>query len=228
VALVFLDLDGTLLAGPGAERRFAGHLLHGGVLGPPQLLQAGAFALRWWVRYGRHVWKKNKAYLAGLDTEEVARRARDFVDAVLVHELRPAMLARVSAHRAAGDACVLLTGAPDFLAVPLGRRLGLAHVRATGCARRGAVFSHAPPCPHPFGAAKLSLARALCAAEGVALDACTAYGDSIHDLALLSAVGHGVAVHPDGDLAAVARQRGWECLGAGARARARAGGPSRR
>ena len=45
--------------------------------------------------------------------------------------------------------------------------------------------------------------------EGYDLALCYAYSDSASDLPMLEAVGHPVAVNPDGALEAVARSRGW-------------------
>ena len=46
----------------------------------------------------------------------------------------------------------------------------------------------------------------------MALEAAWFYTDSIHDLAVLEAVGHPVAVNPDPRLERVARRRGWPVL----------------
>jgi phosphoserine phosphatase len=42
-----------------------------------------------------------------------------------------------------------------------------------------------------------------------------AYADSIHDLSFLELAGHPVAVHPDRQLARIARQRGWGIINGG-------------
>lgn len=208
-AIAFFDLDGTLLRGPSSERAFIAHLLARGALGPRQGLAALAFALRWAQPYGRHVLKKNKAWLAGLEVEKVERLAHGFD---LTRRLRPAMQAELGRARAAGRSIVLLTGAPDFLAAPLAAAIGADGCCATLCAQAGAGYAAAPPTRHPFGEEKLQLARALAAEAGCALAQCAAYADSIHDLPLLSAVGEPVAVAPDRALERVARTRGWRIV----------------
>jgi hypothetical protein len=60
------------------------------------------------------------------------------------------------------------------------------------------------------GAAKADAVAALAAREGLELDKCSAYSDSINDLPLLSMVGHAVAVNPDSALRAEAKRQGWE------------------
>ena len=51
---------------------------------------------------------------------------------------------------------------------------------------------------------------ALADREGLDLDRCSAYSDSINDLPMLSTVGRSVAVNPDSALRMEARARGWE------------------
>ncbi len=209
--LVLIDLDGTLLDPPSSERRFIRHLARAGVLGPRQWLSAGLFFLRWTPRYGRAVGRKNKAYLSALDARRVARIAQAFVAAELLPRLRPVILERLRRHVVAGDALVLLTGAPDFIAAPLARQIGARCCAATPVLRAGR-YTAQPPRRHPLGAGKVVLARALARAARMDLCRCVAYADSGDDIPLLRAVGRAVAVSPDRRLAREAACRGWEIL----------------
>lgn len=209
--LILVDLDGTLIDPPGSERRFIARLAKG-ILGPAQVLAAGTFFLRHGARFGRDVARKNKAYLTGLHCERVEALAEEFAAYALIPKLRVFMLRRVQRHLSAGDKVVLLTGAPDFLAAPLARHLGLAGWCATVCHRVGDRFTAQPPVQHPMGLDKRRLGEALCAREGCAIEECTAYADARHDLPLLNAVGRAVAVTPDRCLTQVAERRGWEIL----------------
>lgn len=198
MALAFFDLDGTLAPGPlSCEQAFFLRLLSRRRLGPRQLLAGLAFLPR-----GR----SNKAYLAGLAPEDVGAWAEAFIGESPLSALRASVLERLEGHRRAGDRLVLLTGAPDFLAAPLARRLNIAHCIATVCARANGRYATAPPVEHPYGADKPRLAAALCRSLGEELRDASAYADSHADLALLEAVGRPVAVRPD------ARLRGWELL----------------
>lgn len=69
--------------------------------------------------------------------------------------------------------------------------------------------------PVCMGVEKERLARKWLHAHGIAIDfaASYAYADSISDLALLQMVGHPVAVHPDPQLATLAREKGWKRIG---------------
>ena len=54
--------------------------------------------------------------------------------------------------------------------------------------------------------------RELAEREGIDLAESYAYSDSESDLPMLRAVGHPVAVNPDGELARVAREEGWDVM----------------
>jgi HAD superfamily hydrolase (TIGR01490 family) len=210
--LALFDVDGTLLPGPSCERRFIMQLLRAGILHPRQLASHLAFAARYWPVHGRHVFKKDKAYLVDLPVPDIEALAERFVAEKLMPLLYDDVRKRLDGHLAAGDWVALLTGAPDFIARPLAAQLGVAHVYATRCARRGGRFVMAPPVSHPFGYEKLALARRLSVTSGIALEQASAYADSAHDLALLQVVGRPVAVYPDRALRARAVHKQWEMI----------------
>lgn len=210
--LALFDVDGTLLTGASAERRFIRFLLLRRRIGPRQALAMVAFSLVYAARFGRHVFKKDKAYLNGLRIDDVAFLAREFVEEALVPALYEPACERLAGHLRVGDRVVLLTGAPGFIAEPLARHLGVDEVCATVCQRRGAHFGWRPPVQHPFADEKIVLARQSAEAAGVALQDVYAYADSGHDIGLLETVGTPVAVKPDRSLRAVAEARHWEVL----------------
>lgn len=212
MACVLVDVDGTLLGGPSSELRFIGYLAARRRIGWAQLRASAAFALRWFSRYGRHVFKKNKAYLSGLTVEEVAANGATFVDHVVRPRLRAEILELIAGHVARGDRVVLLTGTPEFIAEPLGRLLGAHGVCATRCARQDGVYTAEPPLLHPFGDAKVILAREICREAKCPLAEAVAYADSIHDLPLMLQVGRAVAAWPDAALRAIAEKGNWSIL----------------
>lgn len=207
-----VDVDGTLLGGPSTELRFVLHLLARRRIGWKQAAQAIAFSLRWSSRYGRHVFKKNKAYLAGLAVADVAAEAELFVRQKVAPRLRPEILDMIAGHVTRGDRVALLTGTPDFIAEPLARLLGAHEVCATRCARQDGVYTAEPPLLHPFGDAKVILGREICRQMHCSLSDAVAYADSIHDLPLMLQVGRAVAAWPDAALRAIALKGNWLIL----------------
>jgi HAD superfamily phosphoserine phosphatase-like hydrolase len=212
MACVLVDVDGTLLDGPSTELRFILYLLARGRIGWAQMRAAAIFPVRWCSRFGKHVFKKNKAYLTGLHTKDVARDAETFVAETVRPRLRGEILELIAAHAARGDDITLLTGTPDFIARPLAGLLGAQTVCATECARQDGVYTAEPPLLHPFGETKVVLARKICREAGSPLADAIAYADSIHDLPLMLQVGRAVAAWPDAALRAIAEKGNWLIL----------------
>lgn len=210
--LVLFDIDGTLVTGPSTERRLFRALLAAGRLGPRQLAAFAAFVPRHLPAFGADVFRKNKAYLAGLVPAELAAFVDSWLPLALADAWFAPAVARLRAHLAAGDEVLLLTGTPDFVARAIAREVGAPAWVGSRLAVRDGRFTAAPPLRHPFGRAKLELARELCRARGLALADVAAYGDSGHDLPLLEAVGKPVAVRPDDALARAARHHRWDVV----------------
>jgi HAD superfamily hydrolase (TIGR01490 family) len=210
--LAIFDIDGTLVTGS-SERRFWWYLVRRGQQGPRQLLAYLLFLIRYLPTGGIHTTRKNKAYLSGLRADLINALAQNFVNVELAADLYPPALRRLREHLARGDLVVLMSGTLHPIARALADLLGVRHVCATLASQRDGVFLAQPPEIHPYDAAKLSLAQQLAAEFRFRLDEISAYGDSWHDIDLLKAVGHAVAVRPDARLEAYALERDWEVLG---------------
>ncbi len=212
MAAVLIDVDGTLLKGPSSEVLFFLYLVRRQRIGPRQVASAALFVARWGSRFGRDVFKKNKAYLDGLDVDDVGELADDFVHDELEARLRPTVLERIERHRGVGDRIAVLTGTPEFIARPLARRIGAEAWSATRCGTRNGSFTADPPEAHPFHREKIERSRELCERLDCELGDCVAYGNSIYDLPLLRQVARPIAVCPDQQLRKAARGEGWETL----------------
>jgi HAD superfamily hydrolase (TIGR01490 family) len=212
LGLAVFDIDGTLVTGASTERRLFRALFAAGLLGPRQLAAFAAFAIRHAPRYGRHVFKKDKAYLAGLAVDEVARFAVHWAPGALRSSWFGPAVERLREHRRRGDRVVLLSGTPDFLARVIASELGADDAIGSRCAEAGGCYTAAPPLVHPFGGAKLGLLEQLCREHGASPADVAAYADSDHDLPLLRAVGRPVAVRPAAGLARAARRASWEVI----------------
>jgi HAD superfamily hydrolase (TIGR01490 family) len=218
MALAIFDIDGTLVSGPSTEKRFFLFLLRSGRIGPRQVLGFAWFLLRWSPHFGRHVFKKNKAYLAWLREDDVRALAKSWAGAALREAWFNPCVERLRAHSQAGDAVVLMSGTPQFVADAIGEALGVRDVLGSECLVADGRFLARPPSRHPFREEKASLMERIARERGIARADITAYGDSIYDLPLLEAVGTAVAVRPDEELAALAEACGWEVIGSVRRA----------
>ncbi len=209
--LAIFDIDGTLVQGS-SERMFWRFLLARRRQGLRQLAAYALFMIRYVPVGGIHTVKRNKAYLSGLDTGEIAELAEEFVRTRLLRELHAPAVERLNRHVARGDKVMLMSGTLQPIARSLARHLGAAEAWATLANERGGRYTANPPETHPFDVGKLVLARELARSAGADLAQAAAYGDSRHDLPLLRAVGEPVAVRPDAKLLEVAERLGWEVL----------------
>ena len=212
---MLVDIDGTLIKAPSSERRFARHLREQGSTGMRENLAFAWFALRYFPVFGTGVLRKNKAYIAGISEQEVRELAAEFVNNRLAHALFEPACARLRHHLQVGDEVWLLSGTLSYIADSLAVVLRLENVRATECIITNGRLAALPPKVHPYGSAKIEVARNICEQRGFVLDEAVAYADSWADRHLLEEVGTPVAVMPDKKLAKLATNRGWEILEAG-------------
>jgi HAD superfamily hydrolase (TIGR01490 family) len=158
------------------------------------------------------------AQFAGLSRQRLLQDAQRCCDEILMPSCFPQALAEIAAHRQAGRRVILLSGGVDMVLLPLARALGAELLaqrltvdgdRLTGQYRTYELLDDVPPAASQ-GESKLQALRRYAEATGIALDASSAYGDSVNDAGMLGLVGRPVAVNPDRGLSQVARQRGWE------------------
>jgi len=158
--------------------------------------------------------KANKAFLSGVAPEEVrAWGERIFADSIGPRLVHDPGIAWVEHERGLGRAIVLLTGMPDLLLDPFIRRFSadLAIGTPLEVDGRGRLTGRRAG-PHPYGKAKLEIARALCEKHGWDPHSCSAYGDHASDVSLLEWAGEAYAVDPDKGLRRIAQSRGWTVL----------------
>lgn len=212
MAIAVFDVDGTLVQGISTERGFFRWLWSRGHVGTRQLGAFAWFNVRWCAVYRRHTFKKNKAYLSGLDEEFVAAAARDYVRQDVVPRYDSQCVSRLRSHLAAGHHVLLLTGTLSPIADAIAESLGVHDFVASDCARLDGRYTSAPPLSHPFGEAKQTLLNAarerLRAVDGPVF----AYNDSGYEIMMLESVDCPVCVRPDRRLRRHALARGWEIL----------------
>lgn len=214
VAIAFFDLDRTLIAANSGVLWLRSELRLG------RISRLKAFAAQLWVaRYhlgfaGRGDGLKHAiATLAGTSEAELRERSNTFYDADVRSLFRPGARTAVEAHRSAGDKLVLLTSSSSYLADLVARDLQL---DAVLCNRfevdPAGRYTGRPQGELCYGVGKLTHAREYAKSQGMGLETATFYTDSFADLSVLEAVGHPIAVNPDGRLRRVAVARGWPIL----------------
>jgi HAD superfamily hydrolase (TIGR01490 family) len=206
--LAIFDVDGTLITGKSTEKRFIAWLLQQGCLGPRQFASMVWNVPRRFPVHGRHVFRKNKAYLAGLSQQVVAEQAARFVASLPGTEWIPRSLEELRGHRERGATVVLLSGTLQPIIDALAVRVGADAAFGTICDCEDGRYTGRPPVRHPFFHAKGELLGEICSRHGAKPAEVVAYADSRFDIPLLERVGEPVAVSPDRALASWARGRG--------------------
>ncbi len=138
--------------------------------------------------------------LQALNTEIVPR---------LLGRLRPEARRLLDRHRHAGRDTFIVSAAPQEIVEPLAHALGMTSGIGTRSVVEDGVYTGELAGPFCYGAGKVEAIRELAVWNGYQLDQCYAYSDSASDLPMLEAVGHPVAVNPDGRLERHARVNGW-------------------
>jgi HAD superfamily hydrolase (TIGR01490 family) len=214
-AAAFFDLDRTLMAGSSGfywARAAAG---------------AGLMTRR---RLAADAWQNVLFRLRG-STDEGTQRVKERVSAMLrdkpvrdfqrlgpqvladvLPRMYPQMLRVAWDHQDAGRRVYIVTAASQETADLLAHVLGFDGALGSPLESIDGVYTGAFTGPMNYRDGKPERMRELAAAEGIDLAASYAYSDSESDLPMLRAVGHPVAVNPDGPLAKVAREEGWEVM----------------
>lgn len=149
------------------------------------------------------------AFVAGREVAEIVRYGEEIYDERMAAQIYSGTHALAQQHLDAGQRVWLVTATPVELASVIARRLGLTGALGTVAeVADGRYTGHLVGDPL-HGPAKAAAVLALAEREGLDLTRCWAYSDSVNDLPMLSLVGHAVAVNPDPDLKAVAKERDW-------------------
>ncbi len=161
--------------------------------GLPRVLPAlGRFALR---RADHGALKSAfiRATLGGRTRTELDAWTAQFVPRLLTHGVRRDALARIAAHRAQGDALVLMSASVDLYVPAIGRALGFADTLSTPLLWNGEHLDGALAGVNLRGPAKARALKEL-RARYPGLEV-TAYGNAASDLGHLCLADHGVLVN---------------------------------
>ncbi|MDB5859337.1 MAG: phosphoserine phosphatase-like hydrolase, family protein [Ramlibacter sp.] len=142
--------------------------------------------------------------------EAHARFMRDWI-----LPLRPAALALVRGHQAAGDQLAIVTATNELVTRPIAAAFGVPELIAVELARDagGWITGEIAGVPSMREGKVVRVAAWLRARNLDWLDVeTTFYSDSTNDLPLLERVDHPVATNPDARLRTIALERGWRIL----------------
>ena len=143
----------------------------------------------------------------GIDAEAFRTWADETFDTITKPRIYPEAEEAIREHRAKGERIVFVTGGIEETVAPLARYLEVEDVIANHLEVKEGRFTGRLVGDAIAGEAKVGAMEA--AVEGLDLSKSFAYSDSITDKAMLSAVGHAIAVNPGLPLKLKARRAGW-------------------
>ena len=150
------------------------------------------------------------ALTKGWEEDHVRRIVEETLTAVVEPIVYDEALNLIHEHQAAGRKVFIVSASPEEIVAPLARFLGVDAFLGTRTEIDDEGRYSGEMAFYCYGPAKAVAMREIAAAEGIDLEASYAYSDSATDIPMLEAVGHGVAVNPDRELARAARVHGWE------------------
>lgn len=212
----FFDLDRTLMAGS-SGMAWVKAAYEAGLISRSQMLR--------WVREGlafrlrgstdqttQEAMERIKEALNGASARELERLGPRVLAEVLPR-IYPQMLDEVYSHRDEGRATFIVSAAGNDLVELVARVLGMEGGVGTRYEIDGSGnLTGELDGPFMYGKGKLEGIRRFADSHDIDLAESWAYSDSASDLPMLRAVGNAVAVNPDAELAAIARDEGWRVM----------------
>jgi HAD superfamily hydrolase (TIGR01490 family) len=145
----------------------------------------------------------------GQSEDRLRYLAEDLFEEVIRPAIYPGTLELLDKSRTIGLRQVVVTGALDVTIHPLLRHLGISEYAANRLEFvEGRATGRLKP-PVMASATKASWIRTYSEREGLSLNDCYAYADSMSDLPMLSVVGHPTATNPDLRLKSTALRHDW-------------------
>jgi HAD superfamily hydrolase (TIGR01490 family) len=214
-AAAFFDLDRTLMAGSSAFQ-FGRAAYKSGLISRRQLAR-DAWANLYFRLHGSTdartdaLRSRISELLEGVRVRDMQRLAPDVLAGVLPR-LYPRMLQIAYEHQDAGRPVYICTAASQEMADLIAVVLSFDGAVGSVSEVRDGHYTGRPAGPYTYREGKAQAIRELAEREGLDLASSWGYSDSESDLPMLRAVGHPVAVNPDGPLTRVAREEGWQVM----------------
>lgn len=157
----------------------------------------------------RAIRDKALTLVEGFSVAEMDELADEIYDEFIVAKIWPGTRAIAEQHLHAGRQVWLVTATPLEVASVMARRLGLTGALGTSVEHIDGAYTGKLVGEILHGPAKAEAIKELAKTEGFDLAKCWGYSDSHNDIPLLEAVGHPVAINPDGKLRQFAKQKSW-------------------
>ena len=209
----FFDFDGTVIATHSIRDMFLERLRNGDITSQ-ELFDLGDMVTRYLLNVGgfEDALASSVRNLKGMSERELMELGEKVAREHLAAEIFPEVRAMIAAHEHQGHTVVIVSSATRYQIEPVAKILGIDHILCTELEVEDGRLTgrlKGQPC---FGENKLLAAQDFARDKRVRLGKSYFYANGIEDLALLEAVGHPVAINPDGKLASLARRNGWRAV----------------
>jgi HAD superfamily hydrolase (TIGR01490 family) len=214
----FFDLDGTLIRGAVGSYVFK-LMRQRGLIPRRKLVTALGYRLLYSANLatGVDIYRFGYRLLAGMSLAEAKQLTDDSMEDVY-RNVYAEGVAIVEEHRAKGHFLAAVTGAPEYGAYLVCKKLGIDHLVCTPTPLRGDRLGTEVNVERMcYGPGKVRRLAEFARTWGLDLTQSFAYADSASDLPFLDAVGKPHAVNPQWLLSMEAKKRNWPVLNFGAR-----------
>lgn len=211
----FFDLDKTIIA-KSSTLAFSPKFQAGGLISRRAMLRSAYAQLVFRLGGADHEqMEKIRQFMSDLVRGWEVTTVREIVADTLHHVVKPLVydeaVQLIEDHQAAGLDVIIVSTSGSEVVEPIGAMLGVDDVIATRLEEVDGKYTGEIDY-YAYGGYKAKAIKQLAAERGYDLSACYAYSDSITDVPMLESVGHPVAVNPDKDLRAVAKEREWPIM----------------
>lgn len=146
----------------------------------------------------------------GWQRDHIRSLVKETMDEVIDPIVYDEALELIRDHQAAGRRVFIISASPEEIVIPLSEYLGADEAIATRPRTDDDGRYTGEIEFYSYGPFKAEAMRRVAERDGLDLEDCFAYSDSVTDIPMLEAVGHPVAVNPDRALAEYAEEQGWE------------------
>ncbi len=203
------DFDGTLLPHTSAEKLFFKRLIRAHIVPPLNLVLFSGMAVWDLLHNNRYALKANKYYLRGLPCGATRRFGSRFFKKEIEPRLSSRGVAEIWQRHRQGYNILVLSGAPEFLLLPLQQQLPIAYLLGSKPAHHKGRFTGALEAPHPFAQRKKTYLLELAPQLDIDFSQSVVFANHHTDALHMELFGEVVAVNPTPRLYQLAQENHW-------------------
>ncbi len=214
MALTIFDLDNTLLRGD-SDYLWGLYLIEKGAVDRDSHQQQNEKFYQEYLQGQMDIMaflRFQLAPLAHIPLPQLLQIREEYINACIKPIITDEAKALVEKHRKRGDTLLIITATNDFVTRPIADLFGIENLIATNAECINGQYTGGVSGIPSYQQGKVTRLHDWLAESGSSMRGSNFYSDSHNDLPLLQEVDNPVAVNPDPQLAAYARQTGWQVI----------------